>query len=246
MFRFFSKMRYKLAAENRVAKYLRYAIGEILLVVIGILIALQINNWNADRMDRKKEREYLVNFLEEMKRDSVFLNVFWKKDYPEKVKGLELARQYVKYPLEIDDTAAFFSSIGKGGKLSRAAVFEESSTYQDIISTGNLKLIRNKDLQLHIIQYYTSISTTIVYMDNLRGEYATFTNSLIPYNPQEQYQPDRKDYERALQKLKSDNFLSLANQELTFAFSLNRRMERVNERLLPLLKQIRNELGKKD
>ena len=246
MFRFFSKMRYKLAAENRVAKYLRYAIGEILLVVIGILIALQINNWNADRMDRKKEREYLVNFLEEMKRDSVFLNVFWKKDYPEKVKGLELARQYVKYSLEIDDTAAFFSSIGKGGKLSRAAVFEESSTYQDIISTGNLKLIRNKDLQLHIIQYYTSISTTIVYMDNLRGEYATFTNSLIPYNTQEQYQPDRKDYERALQKLKSDNFLSLANQELTFAFSLNRRMERVNERLLPLLKQIRNELGKKD
>jgi hypothetical protein len=246
MFRFFSKMRYKLAAENRVAKYLRYAIGEILLVVIGILIALQINNWNADRMDRKKEREYLVNFLEEMKRDSVFLNVFWKKDYPEKVKGLELARQYVKYSLEIDDTVSFFASIGKGGKLSRAAVFEESSTYKDIISTGNLKLIRNKEVQFQIIQYYTSISTTITYMDNLRSEYATFVNSLIPYNPQEYFQPDRKDYERALQKLKSDNFLSLANQELTFAFSLNRRMERVNERLLPLLKQIRNELGKKD
>lgn len=46
MLRFFSKMRYKLAAENRAAKYLRYAVGEILLVVIGILIALQVNNWN--------------------------------------------------------------------------------------------------------------------------------------------------------------------------------------------------------
>ncbi len=46
MLRFFSKRRYQLAAENRAAKYLRYAIGEILLVVIGILIALQVNNWN--------------------------------------------------------------------------------------------------------------------------------------------------------------------------------------------------------
>jgi len=49
MFRFFSKMRYKLAAENRPVKYLRYAIGEIILVVIGILIALQVNNWNEER-----------------------------------------------------------------------------------------------------------------------------------------------------------------------------------------------------
>ncbi|WP_167614797.1 DUF6090 family protein [Maribellus sediminis] len=243
MIRFFSKMRYKLAAENRVAKYLRYAIGEILLVVIGILIALQINNWNSNRLDRLKEHEYLENFLEEMKRDSIFLNVYWERDYPDKIDGLELARKYVKYGVEIKDTGSFIARIGKGGKLSRAAIFEESSTYKDIISTGNLKLIRNKDLQLHIIDYYTAISTTIVYMDNLRSEYATFVNSLIPYNPTERYYPDKKDYERAFKKMDSDEFLSYSNQELTFAYSLNRRMIRVNERLLPLLKEIRNELN---
>ncbi|WP_340111909.1 DUF6090 family protein [Maribellus mangrovi] len=49
MLRFFSKMRYKLAAKNKVVKYMRYAIGEILLVVFGILIALQVNNWNERR-----------------------------------------------------------------------------------------------------------------------------------------------------------------------------------------------------
>lgn len=243
MLRFFSKMRYKLAAENRVAKYLRYAIGEILLVVIGILIALQINNWNSNRLDRLKEQEYLENFLGELKRDSVFHNVYWTHDFPEKIAGLELAREYVKNDKEIMDTASFFVDIGKGGKLSRAAVFEESSTYQDIISTGNLKLIRNKDLQLHIIQYYTWISNSITYMNNLRSEYATFVNSLIPYNPQEHYQPDKKDYERALQKINSDEFLSLANQELTFAYSLNRRMNRVNERLIPLIQEIKKELA---
>lgn len=52
MLRFFSKTRFKLAAENRVGKYLRYAIGEILLVVIGILIALQVNNWNTEQKNK--------------------------------------------------------------------------------------------------------------------------------------------------------------------------------------------------
>jgi len=59
MLRFFSKIRYQLAAENRVAKYLRYAIGEIVLVVLGIVIALQINNWNADRKIRAEEQNLL-------------------------------------------------------------------------------------------------------------------------------------------------------------------------------------------
>mgnify|MGYP000731225644 CR=1 FL=1 len=51
MIKFFRKIRYNLMSENRTGRYLKYAIGEIILVVIGILIALQINNWN----EHKKE-----------------------------------------------------------------------------------------------------------------------------------------------------------------------------------------------
>ena len=55
MLRFFKNIRKNLATENKVAPYLRYAIGEILLVVVGILIALQVNNWNENR---KSEKEF--------------------------------------------------------------------------------------------------------------------------------------------------------------------------------------------
>ena len=55
----FRNVRQQLAAENKVMAYLRYAIGEILLVVIGILIALQINNWNEHRKENVKIKTYL-------------------------------------------------------------------------------------------------------------------------------------------------------------------------------------------
>ncbi|WP_179020543.1 DUF6090 family protein [Winogradskyella forsetii] len=57
MIKFFRKIRYNLLGNNKTGKYLKYAIGEIVLVVIGILIALQINNWNEDRKVKKLEAQ---------------------------------------------------------------------------------------------------------------------------------------------------------------------------------------------
>ena len=61
MINFFRKTRKKMADDNRPLKYMRYAIGEILLVVIGILIALSINNWNEGRIELKQEKNILTN-----------------------------------------------------------------------------------------------------------------------------------------------------------------------------------------
>ena len=52
MIKFFRHIRQDLMSKNKTSKYLKYAIGEILLVVIGILIALQINNWNQNRISK--------------------------------------------------------------------------------------------------------------------------------------------------------------------------------------------------
>ena len=65
MINFFRKTRKKLADNNQFLKYSRYAIGEILLVVIGILIALQINNWNEFRKERIQEQVILEQLQEE-------------------------------------------------------------------------------------------------------------------------------------------------------------------------------------
>lgn len=69
MIKFFRNIRKKLAAENKTAAYSRYAIGEIILVVIGILIALQINNWNEQRKETKELKEYLNKISNNVKQD---------------------------------------------------------------------------------------------------------------------------------------------------------------------------------
>jgi hypothetical protein len=69
MINFFRKIRKKMADDNKPLKYMRYAIGEIVLVVIGILIALQINNWNEKKKSDKQIELLLINLVEAINQD---------------------------------------------------------------------------------------------------------------------------------------------------------------------------------
>ncbi len=74
MIKFFRKIRQKLLTENKFSKYLLYAVGEVLLVVIGILIALQINNRNENKILRKEIKLNLENLTTAIKKDYELLN----------------------------------------------------------------------------------------------------------------------------------------------------------------------------
>ena len=71
MIKFFRKIRQNLLAEGKTGKYLKYAIGEIVLVVIGILIALSINNWNTNNQETKELHNYLKNIRNNLQADLV-------------------------------------------------------------------------------------------------------------------------------------------------------------------------------
>ena len=73
MLRFFRQIRQRLLTDNKFSKYLLYAVGEILLVVIGILIALQIDNWNEWRKDREREQKVLETLADNLARNRVSL-----------------------------------------------------------------------------------------------------------------------------------------------------------------------------
>lgn len=89
---FFRKIRRKLAEDNKPMKYMRYAIGEILLVVIGILIALSINNWNQDRIERQIEKRLLAELFENLEFNERNLT----SDIAEEYKSIRSVKQILK------------------------------------------------------------------------------------------------------------------------------------------------------
>ena len=71
MITFFKKLRQSLLNDYKLSKYLLYAAGEIILVVIGILIALSINNWNTNQNNEKEVLNYLINLKEALNKDII-------------------------------------------------------------------------------------------------------------------------------------------------------------------------------
>jgi uncharacterized membrane protein YidH (DUF202 family) len=70
MIKFFRKKRFELMEKNNTGKYFKYAIGEIVLVVIGILMALSINNWNETRKLERKKQELVLNLIVDFQENS--------------------------------------------------------------------------------------------------------------------------------------------------------------------------------
>jgi len=142
MIKFFRKIRQNSLSESKTGKYLKYAIGEIVLVVIGILIALQINNWNQGKLDRITEIKHLKTIEKEItsniyQNQSIVTNRLTKK-----IEGLKLAKKFCENKLIVTDTLEFLNKVTYGGVFSGGYNFGERSSYDELINTGNLKLIR--------------------------------------------------------------------------------------------------------
>ena len=74
MIKFFRRIRFDLMEKNKTGKYLKYAIGEIILVVLGILIALQINNWNESKKSDRVLKNYYSQILQELEKDTNYIH----------------------------------------------------------------------------------------------------------------------------------------------------------------------------
>jgi len=138
--------------ENKVSRYLLYAIGEIILVVIGILIALGVNNWNQEKKDHRLGEEYLLRIHRDLVQDTISFNQIIKSNNAlrEDIKrlidtlyhGVHNIKQ-VKYMGSIYDRAL-------------DQVFSPNdNTYKGMISSGTLGLIQNTELKEEIVNLYS-------------------------------------------------------------------------------------------
>ena len=106
MLRFFRKMRKALIPENRFGRYFFYAVGEIVLVVIGILIALQVNNWNENRKNRIYEKRILNELIVSLSRDLSTLEYNFEL-HKQAIKSSEIVLNALTENEQFNDSLAF-------------------------------------------------------------------------------------------------------------------------------------------
>ena len=154
MIKFFRKIRQQLMAENRFSKYLLYAIGEIVLVVIGILIALGINNWNQKRIEIEKETIAFNNLISDLEEQSASLKVNIETEKEMFKSGLYISEHFSRNKGFVNNDTL----LSKLNLLGMRKTFSPiKTTFDELKSTGNITLIRNENLKRSIIQFYDEL-----------------------------------------------------------------------------------------
>jgi hypothetical protein len=149
MIKFFRKIRYNLMEKNKTGKYFKYAIGEIVLVVIGILIALQINNWNTKKNTKLKEKDALSEILQDLKSDNEQLKKI-KNDEGNIVKIIDFINlEYKQRGRFQEDSLQVY--LGKALVGNRPKFV---NTAYSVLISSDIGLIQDKDLRYLIAHYY--------------------------------------------------------------------------------------------
>jgi hypothetical protein len=156
MIKFFRKIRQNLISENKTSKYFKYAIGEIILVVIGILIALQLNNWNENYKNEKEARFQLSKLKDNLKADKSQLKHAIAVD-SSMIENLIICVKVLSNDLEAskEEFTNRFQYIFNTNDFNPTR-----GTFEGLISSGKIELITNQELLDALFSYYNNNSYT--------------------------------------------------------------------------------------
>ena len=165
MLTFFRKIRKALLASGSTRKYLLYALGEILLVMIGILLALQVNNWNEWRKDRAEEEL----FLKELKSDFEINRTLYEQEMSILVNWLariDSTSKYIEQPIP--------DSINTNELLNwyygaSAPPFEPAEgALNEILNSGKLQILSNRQLRRYLSSWKNKVDIVRVHISKIQ------------------------------------------------------------------------------
>ena len=176
MIKFFRHIRQNLIMENKTGKYFKYAIGEIILVVIGILIALQINNWNEQRNDNAELWQYKQRLIRQFQKDSSdlwsynegynYIKPLFKtldSTFRENLKGNVNKNSIIKIPVFITLQSQFIT---------------ETHALIELNNTGKMSLFKNDSIKDKLTEYQNLIAQQHDIIDRTKSKFDDFDKLL--------------------------------------------------------------------
>ena len=177
MIKFFRKIRQNLLMENKTGKYFKYAIGEIILVVIGILIALSINNWNEQNKDTAELNQYKQRLIKQFQKDSTDLwssnegykymtPIFKSLDstFRENLKGNVNKDSIIQIPVFITLQSEYISG---------------AHALNELNNTGKMSLFKNDSLKDKLTEYQILIEQQHNVIGRTKNKFDDFDKLLI-------------------------------------------------------------------
>ena len=150
MIKFFRKIRYNLMETGKTSKYFKYAIGEIILVMVGILLALQVNNWNQNRVNKQKEKLLLNELHDEfVKNQEQFELVVAMHE-----KALK-ATNYVitQFPINPNEVNLDTLQANRAGWTNRYTFNPSQGVIKSLVNSSSFELISNHELRKLLISW---------------------------------------------------------------------------------------------
>jgi len=247
MIKFFRKIRQKMLSQSKFSNYLIYAIGEIILVVIGILIALQINNWNEFNKNKSTESKYFKELLEDFE-----LNLQKSQQVTSRIEEVLPNLTGLLEQSALEQPTISVDSMNNAFKLlnTMPAYSSTDRAYNNLIGSGDFKLITNSEIKTEIANYFKTLD--ILYLVQNTHE-MQLVNAFQPYIIEFlDYQavsmirienftlPEPVEKDRILTVFKDRKFrniITLKYDILTDLLELNQGLEEINAKLVDLLKQ---------
>ena len=195
MINIFRKIRYDLMEKNKTGKYFKYAIGEIVLVMVGILLALQVNNWNENLKNKSMETDYLIRIFQDLDDDLAAFEITNEVAQSRNKRILFLQQAINDSNLAIKSSNYFIISIIQAGWTFEPSISDY--TFEELKSSGRLVLIQNKDLRTSLSKYYNSRHSNRQWnyiRENVQNKYYEYSAGIL--NQEQSIWVSKNDYDK--------------------------------------------------
>jgi hypothetical protein len=157
----------------------RYAAGEIAIIVVGVLLAISLDSCNEARIARRTEKEYLTRLAEDLRTDTATFN-FVDRALARKTAALSFADNAIGGTRALADTLKLFQALVYGANFSWNQPRVRTTTFEELQSTGNLRLLRDPNLRAQVVRYYTAAEGDYLRIAGRRTRYGPLTYELVP------------------------------------------------------------------
>ena len=207
MIKFFRIIRQNLLSDGKTGKYLKYAFGEIILVVIGILIALQINNWNEHRIEKNDATAYLSEFRKDLVSDTIQFN--YMLTLMSKIMHDEI--EILKNRINTEENLNTIWDI-MGPTTFRRTI--NKRTYDNVQNSGKSNLLGYKDLYEKLSYYYTETNRDLeLQLEYVKENFSENRQLLKEFTKEGGYEVSINSFLRFFPEFKPENTIPMLNPE---------------------------------